>query len=356
MIPIILKKYINDYKVLIFLITLFTLSGCSKQEENIHLSAAGATFPQPLYDAMFKKYSDNNEMTAITYNGIGSGNGVKQLMLKTVDFAGTDEFLSEKKMEEVEEEILHIPTCIGAVTTPYNLPIKNQLKLSSEIIVKIYLGEITKWSDPLIVAENPETTLPDIDITVVYRADSSGTTFIFTDYLSKSNKDWKNKIGASKILELPIGIKGKGNQGVTNIIKQLEGAIGYIEVSYAKKAKLQYAKIKNKTGNYIAPELENISLAADGNIPDDTRLTITDTDAPYGYPISSFSWIVLYKEQDYLGRRKAIVEETVNLLWWIIHDGQDNNHMLNYGRLPQKVVEKSEAIIKSIQYKGKEIL
>jgi phosphate transport system substrate-binding protein len=341
---------------LIYLVVVLVMfNGCTKSEP-VSMTAAGATFPQLLYTKMFEEYAKDKKDVSITYHGIGSGKGIEQLLQKTVDFGGTDAYMSDEKMQKADSAILHFPTCLGAVSLTYNLPVKSQLKLSPDLIADMFLGKITRWSDPKIAAENPEMTLPDMDITIVHRTDSSGTTFIFSDYLCKVNKEWEERVGRGKVLAWPVGVKGKGNPGMANVLKQLQGAIGYIEVSYAKQENLSFAMIKNRSGNYITPELESISQAAAGSVPDDTRVTITDTDAPDGYPISSFTWVILYKEQDYLGRTKYHTEMVLDLLWWMVHEGQEYNNSLYYGRLPENVIKKAEVILRSVTYKGNAII
>ncbi len=348
-------------KIFIFLseaiVALLLFSNCGKQKANNsrELLGAGATFPYPLYSKMFSEYYTEKGIK-VNYQAIGSGGGIRQLLNKVVDFGGTDAFLSKEDLEKSKNSILHIPTCLGAVVISYNLPDNPQLKLTSEVLVDIYLGKIKKWSNEKIRKLNPDIKLPDKKITVIHRSDGSGTTFIFSDYLCKVSSEWKSKIGKGKSLNWPIGLGGKGNPGVAGLIKQIPYSIGYVELIYAIQNNMAYALIKNKKGAFIKPSLKSVSAAAQVNIPDDTRVSLTDTDASNGYPISSFTWIIFYKEQHYNNRSYERAQRTVNLLWWMIHEGQKYNEKLKYSKLPDKAVKKAEKILKSVTYDGKPIL
>lgn len=319
------------------------------------LLGAGATFPYPLYSKMFKNYYKQTS-TKVNYQAIGSGGGIKQMYSQTVDFGGSDAFMSDKELSKASGKILHIPTCLGAVVLSYNLPGKPKLKLTGDVIAKIFLGKIKKWNDRRIKKLNPNVKLPKMKITVVHRSDGSGTTFIFSDYLKKVSKTWAKKIGRGKSLNWPVGIGGKGNPGVAGYIKQLPGSFGYVELIYALKNNMPYALLKNKSGNYINPSLESVSLAANIDIPDDTRVSITDTDAKKGYPISSFTWMIFYQEQHYKNRSLKQAQNTIKLLNWVVHEGQQYNKSLDYAPLPTAAVKKAEKIIKSATYDGKALL
>lgn len=325
-----------------------------RASSNVELLGAGATFPYPLYSKMFNEY---NKLLGVkvNYQAIGSGGGIRQLLSKTVDFGGTDAFMSDKELAKSDGQILHIPTCLGAVVITYNLPGSPKLKLTSEIIVDAFLGKIQKWNDMRIKALNPGVNLPDLKINIVHRSDGSGTTFIFSDYLSKVSKVWDSRIGRGKALNWPVGVGGKGNPGVAGLVKQTNGAMGYVELIYALQNKMPYALIKNKSGNFIEPSLGTVSLAANISIPADTRVSITNTDAAKGYPISSFTWIIFYKEQNYNNRSLTQAKELLSLLWWIEHDGQKYNETLEYARLPEAAVKKAETILNSVVYNGKKI-
>jgi len=320
------------------------------------LTAAGASFPYPLYDKMFKNYSQQNDIQ-INYRPIGSGGGIRQIKNKIVDFAGTDAFIKDKQMKNVDGNILHIPTCIGAVVVSYNVDIGNaSLKLTSDVLADIFLGNITKWNDPAIKKINPKADLPDQEITVVHRADGSGTTFIFSDYLSKVSNEWRTKVGAGKSLSWPVGLGGKANAGVAGLIKQQPGSIGYVEYIYAKQNNLPVSVIQNKSGNYVSPSVKSCSKAAEIDIPKDTRVTITNTDAPQGYPITSFTWLVLYKEQNYGSNTLKKTQAKLDLLWWMIHDGQKYTKQLDYAPLPENAIKRAEKILKSVTFDGKKVL
>jgi phosphate transport system substrate-binding protein len=324
--------------------------------KKVTITAAGATFPMPYYNQVFKMYTKSTSIL-VTYGGIGSGGGIRSLADKVVDFGATDAFLKDEKIKEMPAEIVHIPTCLGAVVIAYNLPGVDGLKLTEELLEKIFMGEIIKWSDPKIKANNEGIALPDREILVVHRSDGSGTTFIFSDYMSKISPLWKEKVGAGKSLNWPAGIGAKGNPGVAGTISQTEGSIGYIGSEYAFAQKIQIAEVRNSSGNYVAPSVESISASAKGTIPDDTRVMLTNTDDPEGYPISGFTWLILYKEQSYDGRSKAQASETLNLLNWLISpEAQEVTKKVNYSPLPDEVVEKTKNILKSVTYKGEVLM
>ncbi len=324
--------------------------------KKVTITAAGATFPMPYYNQVFEMYTKKTGIL-VTYGGIGSGGGIRSLADKVVDFGATDAYLDDDKIKEMPADVIHIPTCLGAVVIAYNLPGVDGLKLTENLLEGIFMGKITKWNDPAIKDNNRELKLPDKDILVVHRSDGSGTTFIFSDYMSKISPLWKEKVGAGKSLDWPAGIGAKGNPGVAGTISQTKGAIGYIGSEYAFAQKIQIAKVRNSSGNYIAPSVESISAAAKGTIPDDTRAMITNTDDPEGYPISGFTWLILYKEQSYAGRSKAQATETLNLLNWIISpEAQEVTKNINYSPLPDKVVEKAKNILKSVTYKGEALM
>lgn len=345
-----LKKIKTILSVIGMFLTIGTLSA-----DKIELLGAGATFPYPLYSKIFDVYSKEYNVRT-NYQSIGSGGGQRQLINKTVDFGASDGFMSDEQLSKIKEEILHIPTCLGAVLITYNLSQISELKFTSDIIADIYLGKLTKWNDPKIQALNPDIKLPDSNIIVVHRSDGSGTTFIFTDYLSKISSEWKEKVGRETSVNWPLGLGGKGNEGVAGLVKQIPGSIGYVELVYATQNKMSVGIVMNKKGNFIKPDLKSISLAGNVPLPDDTRISITDTEALQGYPISGFTWLLVYKEQNYKGRPKDRAKALVNLLWWITHNGQKYTEPLDYAPLPPEAVKKAEAIIKSITYNGKQIL
>jgi phosphate transport system substrate-binding protein len=336
------------------LVVAFIVSGILLEAQVKELTAAGATFPYPLYSKWFDVYHNETDIK-INYQAIGSGGGIKQLLNKTVDFGGTDAIVKDKDMPAANP-ILHFPTCLGAVAVAYNLPGNPTLKLSGEIIADIFLGKITKWDDPRIINMNKGVKIPSRNIVVVHRSDGSGTTNVFSDFLAKMSGDWKEKVGVGKSLKWPVGLGGKGNPGVAGLIKQTKGSIGYMELAYAIQNNIPYAHVRNKSGNFIEPSVESVSLAADVDLPDDTRMMITNTDAAKGYPIAAWTWIIFYKEQNYGNRSEARVKEMLKLFQWVISDAQQYNKSLLYAPLPKVAVEKAEKIIKSVTYNGKPVL
>jgi len=344
-------------RVLCFIIVLSILlvlgnKGLTKQTE---LIGAGATFPYPLYSKMFDVYNKGYGVE-VNYQAIGSGGGIRQLINKTVDFGGSDAIVSDQDMKEAAAPILHIPTSAGAVVVTYNLTGEPELKFTPDMIADIFLGKIRKWNDPRISALNPGMKLPDMAVTVVHRSDGSGTTFIFSDYVSKVSSEWKEKVGKGTSLNWPTGLGGKGNPGVAGLVKQTPGSIGYVELIYALQNKMPYGTVKNKNGRFVTPTIASTSLAADINLPDDMRVSLTDTDASGGYPISGFTWILVYKEQNYADRSEEKAKELVKLLWWMTHEGQKHAEPLHYAPLSKRAVEKAEKLIRSISYKEKPLM
>ncbi len=335
---------------------LFSLTGTSVLASEQELLGAGATFPQPLYSKMFDAYFQQNKVK-INYQGIGSGGGINQLTKKTVDFGGTDAFMTEKELKEAGAAVLHIPTCLGAVVITYNLPGEPKLHFTPEVTADIFLGKITKWNDSRIASINPGVKLPDLPVSVVHRADGSGTTYIFSEYLSKVSKEWKEKLGCGKSLNWPQSQIGqKGNPGVAGYVKQTPGAVGYVELLYAIQNKMPYGSLKNRAGKFIEPSLKSVSLAANVKIPDDTNVSLTDTEAKEGYPISSFTWLIFYKEQNYGGRTKQRAEALVRLLKWTVNEGQKLVEPLNYSPLSKEATAKANKLIQSVTFDGKPVL
>jgi phosphate transport system substrate-binding protein len=319
------------------------------------LLGAGATFPQPLYSKMFQEYSKKD--VNVNYQAIGSGGGINQLIAKTTDFGGTDAIMSSEEESKAGAPILHIPTCLGAVVVSYNLQLgaNQRLKMSPALISDIFLGKIVVWNDKRIAAENPGIKLPALPITVVYRSDGSGTTYIFTEYLAKVSTVWDQTVGNGKSVKWPIGIGAKGNPGVAGTINQTPGAIGYVELIYALSNKMPYALVKNKAGKYINPDMKTVSLAAAKGIPANTKVSLTNTDSKDGYPISSFTWIILYKEQNYNGRSLDQAKKTVELIKWMVTSGQNFAPSLHYAKLPKDAQTKALALLNSVTFNGKPI-
>ncbi len=340
---------------LIFTICV-VLSGISANAAENELIGAGATFPQPFYSKLFDVYYKQFKVK-VNYQGIGSGGGINQLIKKITDFGATDAFMTEKEQKEAGATVLHIPTCLGAAVVTYNLPGNPKLNFTSDIIADIYLGKITKWNDPKIASVNPGKVFPDLAISPVHRADSSGTTYMFSEYMTKTSREWKERLGTGKSLNWPANQIGqKGNPGVAGYVKQTPGAIGYVELIYALQNEMAYGNIKNKAGKLIGPALNTVSLAANVRIPDDTNISLTDTDAKDGYPISSFTWLIFYKEQNYGGRSKAKAEALAKLFMWVIKDGQKYAEPLQYSPLPEEAVTKAEKIIRSMTYNDNPVI
>ncbi|HSB12602.1 MAG TPA: phosphate ABC transporter substrate-binding protein PstS [Blastocatellia bacterium] len=329
----------------------FILSACSGGA--IQLQGAGATFPDPIYQKWFSAYNQANPNTRFDYQSIGSGGGIKQISERTVDFGGSDAPMKDDDLKAAKGQILHIPTVLGADVITYNLQgISTELKLTPEVIAGIFLGNVKKWNDPQIAASNPDVHLPDSIITVVHRSDGSGTTFVFTDYLSKVSPEWHQKVGTGVSVNWPAGIGAKGNEGVTGQVKQTPNSVGYVELIYAEQNKLPYASVKNAAGEFVRPALDSITAAAAGvasQMPDDLRVSITNAPGAGAYPISSFTYLLVYKEQQDEAKGKALVD----FLWWAIHDGEKMAKDLLYAPLPSQVIEKAEQKIKSITYQGK---
>lgn len=346
-----MKKLFLSILSLSLALGMASCSGNSNSESRDaqELAGAGATFPLPFYNVVFEEFSAVNG-DVVAYGGIGSGGGVRNLRDKIVDFAASDAYLSDKEMAEIDP-VVHIPTCMGAVVVAYNLDGVTDLKLSGEIIADIYAGKIRIWNDPKITALNPNVTLPNAEIIPVFRSDGSGTTFVFTDYLSKVSPAWNSQYGAGKAVNFPIGQAAKGNSGVAGVISQTKNAIGYVGSEYAFAQQISYAKIQNAQGEFIEPTAASISAAASGNIPADTRTSITNSDAKGAYPISTFTWIVVYQEQNYSNRSKEQAMATLDLLQYILSDqAQAITSEVHYAPLPEKAKELSLTNIKSITY------
>ena len=318
---------------------------------NVILSGAGATFPSPLYQKWIETYQKESKIR-ISYQGVGSGEGIKLLYNREVDFGATDVFLSEQEMRRSPAEIIHIPTCIGAVAIIYNLPGNPELRFTPDIIVDILLGRITKWDDDRIARVNPNVVLSKLDITVVHRSEKSGTTFLLTDYLSNVSRSWKNNVGAGMLVRWPKGLGVEGNSGMADTIKRIQGSIGYVSLNFAKKNQLPVAAVRNRSGLYIYPTEESLSLAATVEHPSDFRTLITDSPVQKGYPISAFTYLIFYKEQAYSRRTREKALAMSNFLWWCVHEGQAYNEPLFYAPLPRETVTKAEKIIRSMLYKG----
>jgi phosphate transport system substrate-binding protein len=316
------------------------------------LTGAGATFPNPLYSKWFDVYSQKFGVK-INYQAVGSGAGIQQITQRTVDFGASDAPMTDDQLKAAGAEILHIPTTMGPAVVTYNLQgVATGLKLSGDAVAGIFLGTITKWSDPKIAADNAGVKLPDSPITVVHRSDGSGTTNIFTDYLSAVSPEWKSKVGVGTSVNWPVGLGGKGNDGVAAGVKDAPGAVGYVELAYAVQNKLPYAFIKNQAGQFIEPSLDSVTAAAAAlasKMPADLRVSIVNAPGDNSYPISGYTYILVYKDQTDGPKGKALVD----FLWWAVHDGESYTKDLLYAPLPSDVVAKDEVMIKAITFQGK---
>ncbi|MEI6948029.1 phosphate ABC transporter substrate-binding protein PstS [Paraflavisolibacter sp. H34] len=320
------------------------------------LLGAGSTFIYPLFSKLFSEYNKSTGLR-VNYQSIGSGGGILQLTNKTVDFGASDAPLNEEQTQKMEVPVLHVPMCAGAVVLSYNLPeLKDTIKLTPDLLADIYLGLVKKWNDAPVAAVNPGVQLPNMPIVIAHRSDGSGTTNIFTTYLTKVSPAWEKKVGKGSSVNWPAGLGGKGNEGVAGLVKQTPGAIGYIELAYAMQNKMAYAKIRNKSGNFITPSVASTSAAGNIQLPADAKVSLTNTDAADGYPISGFTWALLYKEQKYNNRDAEKATSLVKLLWWNIHEGQQYCESLHYAPLSPAAVTVAETILKSATYDGKTIL
>jgi len=341
-------------KKLIYSLMLL-LAGTSLHAQET-LLGAGATFPNPLYSKMFSEYNKKNGLK-VNYQSIGSGGGIQQLTAKTVDFGASDAVLNGKQDSALSAPIVHIPITAGAVVVCYNLPeAKGMIQLTPSVLADIFLGKITKWNDARIMANNKGMNLPGTPITVAHRSDGSGTSNIFTTYLSKVSDEWNSKVGKGSAVNWPTGLGGKGNEGVAGTVKQTPGAIGYIELAYAKQNNISFCAVQNKSGKFIVPSIESTTAAANIDIPADGKVSLTNTDAKNGYPIAGFTWILVYREQNYGGRKMQTAQDMMKLVHWMTHEGQQYCADLNYAPLPKAAVKVAEKIIKTVTFNGKAIM
>jgi phosphate transport system substrate-binding protein len=345
------------YKKIIYLM-MFMIAGLINLPAQVKLNGAGATFPYVIYSKWFDEFHKQTGVQ-INYQSIGSGGGIKQVIEGTVDFGASDGPMSDEQLKEAKAkqgtDVIHIPTVLGAVVLSYNLPeVKEKIKLDGQAIADIFLGKIYKWNDKRIAKLNPGVKLPNRSIIVVHRSDGSGTTFIFTHYLSNVSKEWAKKVGYNTSVNWPIGLGGKGNEGVAGMIKQTKGAIGYVELAYAVKNKLPHVAIKNRAGNFIEANFKTVSAASDGaakDMPDDLRAMITNADGKDSYPISGFTWLLIYK--DMKDQKKA--EALVKFLKWALTKGESYAESLYYAPLPPSVVKLCMKKIDMLTVNGKPI-
>lgn len=311
------------------------------------INGAGATFPQQIYTKWFSEYAKVDPSVSFNYQGIGSGGGQKQILAETVDFGASDGPMSDENLAKAPRQLLHIPTVAGAVAVSYNLEGNPQLNLDGPTLAGIFLGTITKWNDPAIAALNPDVKLPDVDIVVVHRSDGSGTSFIFTDYLSHVSPDWKSKVGKGVSVSWPVGLGGKGNAGVAGQVKQTPGAIGYVELAYAHQNKLPFASLKNAAGIFITPTVDSVTAAlASATIPDDFRFSMVNAPGTTAYPIAGTTWLLVYAEQ----KDHAKGEKLVQFLKWAYSDGEKLAPSLDYAPLSEDLQKRALERVQSIKY------
>jgi len=317
-------------------------------DNSVLINAAGATFPYPIYSKWFDVYHTKNPNIQINYASVGSGAGISQLLNGTVDFGASDGPMTDEQLAQAKIKILHFPTVLGADVPTYNIPgVDAELNFTQKALAGIYLGTITKWNDPELANANKDVSLPASDIIVVHRSDGSGTTYIWTDFLSKVSPEWASKVGKKTSVNWPVGLGGKGNEGVSGLVKQTPSAIGYVELIYAIQNHMAYGKVQNADGKFVKADLASVTAAAAGaakSMPDDFRVSITNAPGPVTYPISSFTWLLIPAQFTDTTKRDAIKD----FLKWMLTDGQDYNESLSYAKLPQPVVAKEEKAISLI--------
>ncbi|MBB3188236.1 phosphate ABC transporter substrate-binding protein PstS [Microbacter margulisiae] len=344
-------------KIGLFLALALVIASCHSGKKNsVALSGAGSTFVMPFYTTAFQKYTPLTGVK-ISYGGVGSGAGIKSLKDRVVDFGASDAFMTDAQMAAMPAPVVEFPTCSGAVVMAFNLPGITTMKLTPEVLADIYLGKITNWNDPALAKINPGVKFPNLPITVVHRSDGSGTTNIFTNYLTKVSPEWKSKYGFGTTVNWPVGVGGKGNPGVAGTISQTTGAFGYVESTYAFAEKIPFASIKNQAGIFITPSFASTSAAGKGQMPQDTRIMITDSPDSAAYPIAGFTWVILYKEQHYNNRTLAQAQALLKLWDWMLDpDAQAVAQQIDYVPLPASVVALDKSILRTVTYDGKPIL
>ena len=312
------------------------------------LNGAGATFPYPMYSKWFSEYHKAHPDVEINYQSIGSGGGIRQVLAGTVDFGASDGPMSDEQLAQSKVKILHVPTVLGADVPAYNVSgVTAELKFTPETLAGIFLGKITTWNDPALVKDNPGVKLPGDQIVVIHRSDGSGTTYIFTDYLSKVSSEWQSQVGKGTSVKWPVGLGGKGNEGVAGMIRQMQGAIGYIELIYAVQNKIPYGVVRNAAGSFVKASLESVTAAAGSvkNMPADFRVSITNAPGKDAYPISSFTWLLIPTQSKDAAKGKILAD----FLNWMVDDGQKMTADLTYAPLPGNVAEKVKAEIKQVR-------
>jgi phosphate transport system substrate-binding protein len=316
--------------------------------DTVTLNGAGATFPYPMYSKWFSEYNKLHPDIQFNYQSIGSGGGIRQVLAGTVDFGATDGPMTDEQLAQAKAKVLHIPTVLGADVPAYNIPgVTEELKFTPELLANIFLGKITSWNDAALAKANPGVNLPNQPIIVIHRSDGSGTTYIFTDYLSKVSTDWKNQVGKGTSVKWPVGLGGKGNEGVAGMIRQMQGSIGYIELIYAVNNKIAYGSVKNAGGEFVKASLASVTAAAASvkNMPADFRVSITNAPGKDAYPIASFTWLLIPTPSKNASKGKMIAD----FLNWMVEDGQKMTADLSYAPLPDSVVTKVKETIKQVK-------
>ena len=341
-----------------FLALTALLGAAMPAAAQVQLNGAGATFPNIIYQDWMLTYNQSHPDVKLNYQSIGSGGGIRQFSDGTVDFGGTDAPMSDSAIAAIQGNVLHIPTVMGAVVVAYNLQgLAQPVKFTPDVIADIFLGKVTKWNDARLASVNPGVALPATDIIVVHRADGSGTSFAFTDYLSKVSPEWQQKVGKGPSVNWPVGLGGRGSEGVSNTVSQTPGAIGYVELAYATTNKIQFGTVRNSSGNWITPTLDAVTAAAAGAMKDmgpntDFRVSITNSSGAQAYPISTFTWLLLHKSYSDTAKARALVQ----FVWWAEAEGQAKAPQLGYAPLPKELHPWIQARLKSIMAGGRPVL
>ena len=346
---------LRQFGIALCVLTVAAGAGPNRADAQLLMNGAGATFPYPIYSKWFDEYTKVDTAVRFNYQSIGSGGGIRQISERTVDFGASDGPMTDEQLKKAPAELFHLPTVLGAVVATYNIPGSPNLRFTGDVLADIFLGKIAMWNDGRITALNPGVTLPSTAIIVVHRSDGSGTTYIWVDYLAKVSKEWEQKVGRGTSVSWPVGLGGKGNEGVAGQIKNTPGALGYVELAYAITNKLPVASVKNPAGKFVEPNIESTTAAAAGaaaEMPADFRVSLTNAPGDGAYPIASFTWLLVYREQTNEIKGKALVK----FLWWAAHEGQKYPANLLYAPLPTAVVKQLEAKIKQITFGGRPLL
>ncbi|PIQ83026.1 MAG: phosphate ABC transporter substrate-binding protein PstS [Candidatus Omnitrophica bacterium CG11_big_fil_rev_8_21_14_0_20_64_10] len=340
---------LNEMKRLGFLaLTAVMLFAPEASARIMLVNGAGATFPYPIYSKWFSEYAKRDGSINFNYQSIGSGGGIKQLQAGTVDFGASDAPMKESEMADAKGKVFHFPSVMGGVVVTYNLPGAPKLNFSQANLSAIFMGKIKRWNNPMLAKDNPGVNLPDQPIAVVHRSDGSGTTYVFTDFLSNISKEWKSKVGTGKSVNWPVGLGGKGNEGVTGLVKQTPYSIGYVELGYATENKLPYGRVESKEGQFVDCTAQTVSRAAAGavaSMPEDFRVSIVNSPGADAYPIATFTWLLVYEKQE----SREVGQAIIDFLHWALTDGQAYAERLGYAPLPAEVVQMEKRAIAKIQ-------